>query len=269
MKQQLKAWTARLARTRVVRSAIGHLVYPTIVDWLRHEVQPDITSPSGVVEALARKTHAYLVLNEELAPTGQDCGKGLERDEQTRAKLIDVALVYAAQTPGAILEFGVYKGESLLRLAQRCPDRQVFGFDSFDGLPENWWRFPKGHLKTAMPCLARPNVTLVKGLFEQTLPGFLSTWPGQAAFVNVDCVLYESTQACLLPLLPRCQVGTVILFDEYYNYPDFARHEWLAWREIRARFGIAARCIAFDRRRAAFQITSLGALAGNGAPAPQ
>ena len=100
--------------------------------------------------------------------------------------------------------------------------------------------------------------TLVPGWFEQSLPAFLQRWPGRAAIVHVDCDLYQSTRTCLLGLVQRFQVGTVLLFDEYYNYPGFARHEWLAWREIRARYRISAPCIAYDGRRAAFQVAELG-----------
>jgi hypothetical protein len=59
-------------------------------------------------------------------------------------------------------------------------------------------------------------------------------------------------------IMPSLQEQAIILFDEYYNYPDFAQHEWLAWREIRSRYRIVAPCVAYDGRRAAFQITNLG-----------
>ncbi len=107
---------------------------------------------------------------------------------------------------------------------------------------------------------SRAQTWLVKGLFKHTLPSFVKEWSSQACLVHVDCVLYHSTVDCLLPLLPRCQRGTVILFDEYYNYDGFAKHEWLAWREIRARYKVRAQCIAYDGKRAAFKITDLGDL---------
>ena len=59
----------------------------------------------------------------------------LEKGLPHRDKLFDVCL---AETParGLILEFGVYRGHSIRYLAERVPDREVFGFDSFEGLRE-------------------------------------------------------------------------------------------------------------------------------------
>ena len=182
-------------------------------------------------------------------------------DRETRGRVIDVVMGRIADIKGDILEFGVHEGVSLISFAERCPDRQVYGFDSFEGLPDDWGNKPKGTFKTEVPHIDRPNITLVKGLFEESLPRFLREWSGHASIIHVDCVLYKSTRDCLMPILPRCQVGTVILFDEYYNYQDFAKHEWLAWREICAKYKLVAPCVAYDGERAAFQITDLGELA--------
>ena len=265
IRKRLKAVAGRLARTQAIRSLVVNIVYPTIVDCVLDEVQPDVVSPSGIAEAMAWKSHAYIVLNEELRGTGVDCSSdGMRCDQETRARLVDCVMSHSASLEGDVLEFGVYNGESLLDFAERCPRRKVYGFDSFEGLPEAWWTRPKGTFQTALPNIDKPNVTLVKGLFDDSLPGFLQRWEGTAAIVHVDCDLYKSTLSCLLPILSRCQKGTVILFDEYYNYSDFAQHEWLAWREICTNHYIAASCIAYDGRRAAFQLTSLGDFAAVG-----
>jgi hypothetical protein len=266
MKRVLKAYVTRLSESRLMLRIVANLVYPAVARCLRDEIQADVASPSGFAEALAWKTHAYLVLNEELRPTGQDCsGEMLRHNHETRRRLFD--LVLDSPLPeGDILEFGVYRGESLLYLAERCPERRVYGFDSFEGLPDDWWARPKGFFKTEPPRIEGPNLKLVKGLFQESLPRFLAEWSGRAALLHIDCVLYESTRACLLPILSRCQVGTVVVFDEYYNYPDFAHHEWLAWREARAQYKITSRCIVYDGRRVAFKITDLGDLADKGRP---
>jgi len=257
----LKALAGRIARMRITRSVVGNLIYPTIAGCLRDEIQPDLPSPSGVAEALAWKSHAYLVLNEELRATGKNCAVDRMRsDRETRSRMLDVILSHIEKVQGDILEFGVYQGESLRLLAERCADRIVYGFDSFEGLPQAWWTQPKGAFKVPPPNINKHNVRLIQGLFDETLPQFLSTWSNRAALIHVDCDLYASTRCCLLQLLPRCQIGTVVLFDEYYNYPEFAGHEWLAWREIRGLYGVVAPCIAYDGKRAAFEVKHLGAL---------
>jgi hypothetical protein len=259
-KPLFKTLAAGVARNTLTRRLVNHLVYPTVVERLREEVLPDTASASGLVEAFAWKAHAYLVWNEELRPTGLDCCEGRMRlDHETRTRLLEAAVAAVAGIDGDIVECGVYQGDSIRLLAERCPERRVYGFDSFEGLPEPWWTRPRGMFAATAPRLDLPNVTLVQGLFEDSLPKFLPTWTGRAALVHVDCDLYSSTRACLLSMLPRCQVGTVIVFDEYWNYPDFAQHEWRAWRESRVEFRITAPCIAYDGRRAAFQITELSA----------
>jgi hypothetical protein len=172
--------------------------------------------------------------------------------------LLDVVISHTSDLTGDILEFGVFNGESLRDFALRCPSRQVYGFDSFEGLPEDWWTRPQGTFQTAVPVINEPNATLVKGLFDESLPPFLEHWPGKAAIVHVDCDLYNSTLSCLRPILSRFQQGTVLLFDEYYNYSDFAYHEWLAWHQLCAENEVVAHCIAYDGRRAAFQVTNFG-----------
>ena len=49
---------------------------------------------------------------------------------------------------GLVLEFGVWKGTSLHHLTTRLSSRKVYGFDSFEGLPETWGSvLPKGTFK--------------------------------------------------------------------------------------------------------------------------
>jgi predicted O-methyltransferase YrrM len=261
MKRWIKRWLAWLAGTRMVRVLVDHLVYPAVVGGLLDEIAPDRASPSGLVEALGWKIHSYIVLEEELRPTGRDCsGPRMLHDAETRKEFFDV-LATAGIPAGDILEFGVFKGESLQLFAERFPDRRIYGFDSFEGLPEDWWTRPKGTFQTDIPRVEAPNVSLVKGMFDESVPTFLQGWSGRAAIVHIDCTLYASTMACLPAVLPRCSRGTIVIFDEYYGYPNFAQHEWRAWRELKSQLGLTATCVAYDARRVAFRIADLGKLA--------
>jgi hypothetical protein len=139
---------------------------------------------------------------------------------------------------GLVMEFGVYRGASLTFIADHEPG-PVYGFDSFEGLPEDWTdvqRKGRFSLGGEAPQLGRSNLVLVKGWFEDTLPRFLSQHPGPARFVHVDCDLYSSAATVLTQLAPRILPGTIILFDEYFNYPGWEHHEYKAFKEFCSTF---------------------------------
>jgi predicted O-methyltransferase YrrM len=140
-----------------------------------------------------------------------------------------------APAQGLALEFGVADGASLEHLAQATP-RPLHGFDSFEGLPEHWsgtferkGKFGRGGNLPEVPA----SVTLHRGWFDDTLPRFLAANPGEpAAFMHVDCDIYSSTVTIFRELGARLQPGTIIVFDEYFNYPNWQAHEWRAFQEF-------------------------------------
>jgi hypothetical protein len=118
-----------------------------------------------------------------------------------------------APSDGLILEFGVASGRTIRHLAEGVGDRTVFGFDSFKGLPENWWSgFEKGHFSQRKPEVPE-NVHLIEGLFSETLPSFLAMHGESVALLHVDCDLYSSTKTILTLLAERIVSGTVIVFE--------------------------------------------------------
>ncbi len=145
--------------------------------------------------------------------------------------LLDLA-IRAAKSVGLWMEFGVGAGDSINFIAGRS-HAPIYGFDSFAGLPERWTpQILMGRYSTQgrLPTVAI-EVTLVKGRFEDTLPGFLSSRPvDRVAFAHIDCDLYSSTRAVLGLLGPRVGPGTVFVFDEFCSglLPD---DECRAWRE--------------------------------------
>ena len=81
-----------------------------------------------------------------------------------------------------MLEFGVACGRTITIIAEQMPG-PVYEFDSFEGLPESWYsRMPAGNLCTSPAPAAPSNVPLVKGWFNNTLPGFsqATTFCGEA-----------------------------------------------------------------------------------------
>ncbi|HEX3732681.1 MAG TPA: TylF/MycF/NovP-related O-methyltransferase [Mycobacteriales bacterium] len=139
---------------------------------------------------------------------------------------------------GMALEFGVYTGATLTTIARACIERAVYGFDSFDGLPQDWRAgFPAGTFAaSSTPHIA--GVKIVTGLFADTLPRFLHDHPDPVAFLHLDADLYSSTRTVLHLLGPRLRAGSVIVFDEYFNYPGWIDHEHRAWQEFIAQTNI-------------------------------
>jgi predicted O-methyltransferase YrrM len=141
-----------------------------------------------------------------------------------------------------VLEFGVFSGNSINHIADLMPGRRVVGFDSFEGLPEEWRPgFGAGAFRRNDLPAVRENVELVVGWFDHTLPGFVAAHPGESlALLHVDCDLYSSTVTIFAHLADRLRPGTVIVFGEYYNYPEWRAHEHKAFQEL-----VAARNIAY------------------------
>lgn len=138
----------------------------------------------------------------------------------------------AAEPDGFLAEFGVYKGQTVNHIASRT-DRTVHGFDSFEGLPENWREgFDKGTFDMDGLPKVRDNVILYKGWFDETLPGFRDAVPGPAAFLHLDADLYSSTRTVLEMLADRIGPGTVIVFDEFVGYPGWQQGEFKAFAEF-------------------------------------
>lgn len=136
---------------------------------------------------------------------------------------------------GHLLEFGVWQGWSINRVAKEFPDLHFWGFDSFEGLPEPWVRtragdsYGQGHF--AVPALPNTwkNVTLVKGFFEDSLPGWLEAHPGEIRFAHIDCDLYSASKFVLDTLNARIVPGTIIVFDELCDWEDSGVYD--AWEE--------------------------------------
>jgi methyltransferase family protein len=153
---------------------------------------------------------------------------------------------------GLILEFGVRRGYSLNYFAERFPDRKLFGFDSFEGLHVDWagTSAPKGtfDLGGKLPSV-RPNVGLVKGWFDQTLPPFLSQHQGDIALLHIDCDTYEGTKI-VLDLIPnRLAAGSVVIFDDYFGYRGWLIGEHKAWIEFAARNKVEYEYLGFTTER--------------------
>mmetsp|Transcript_21002 Transcript_21002/g.38123 ORF Transcript_21002/g.38123 Transcript_21002/m.38123 type:complete len:211 (+) Transcript_21002:3-635(+) len=152
--------------------------------------------------------------------------------------LLEFAMDAASLSDGLVLEFGVWHGRSLRWIASRFPDAPVHGFDTFTGLPEDWNAVvSKGGYSTQgiLPSNLPPNVELHAGLFNETLPGFLSAHDGPIRFVNIDCDLYSATKDIFDEVSSRIVPGTIIHFDEIFFGLDWQEGEFKAFQEAVAK----------------------------------
>lgn len=177
--------------------------------------------------------------------------------------------------PGLWMEFGVYRGRSIRTIAPIAETRgeKVYGFDSFDGLPDHWDKdnpkgcydlggvVPEGMIDdtnpNANPGMYNPsptrsvipwpkNVTLIKGLFENTLEPFLCHHPENAAYVHIDSDVYSAAKTVLNQLRSRIIPGTILDFDEICDYPDYRDHEIKAFAEFLLDTGMNYKALCYQ-----------------------
>lgn len=135
---------------------------------------------------------------------------------------------------GDYLEFGVYVGTSLLCMhrASRAVGLQtlrLFGFDSFQGLPEaaaEERSFKPGWFRAGYD-LVREHLTregidwertvLVPGWYEETLRPDVARRLGieKAGVIMIDCDIYSSTRTALDFCAPLIKKRAVIFFDDW------------------------------------------------------
>jgi hypothetical protein len=148
---------------------------------------------------------------------------------------------------GLFCEFGVYSGRTINYIAGQIQNK-IYGFDSFEGLPDRWRDgFPKGTFKTDKLPKVIKNVFLVKGWFNETLPKFLNAHEGQIIFMHIDCDLYSSTKTVFNLCKERIKKGTVIVFDEYFNYFGWQDGEYKAFNEFINENNLQYKYIGYNR----------------------
>jgi len=135
---------------------------------------------------------------------------------------------------GMYCEFGVYTGGTINYIASRVAATTiVHGFDSFEGLPEDWRAgFAAGTFAVQGLPRVRPNVRLYKGWFKDSLPVFRKEHPEPLAFGHLDADLYVSTKDVFDALGDQIVEGTVLQFDEFLNYPGWQDGESKAFFEF-------------------------------------
>jgi O-methyltransferase len=164
-----------------------------------------------------------------------------ELEQAYQDALNRLAVAAAPDEVGDYLEFGVYVGTSLLCMhrasrAVGLESLRLYGFDSFQGLPEitateaggwqpGWFR---AEYSTVREHLTRNGIdwdrtTLVPGWFEETLVPGLAHELGikKAGVIMIDCDLYSAAVSALAFCTPLIRDNAVMFFDDW-NSGDLA-----------------------------------------------
>jgi hypothetical protein len=152
------------------------------------------------------------------------------------------------EEPITYLEFGVASGSSFTWWIDKNTNTHshFFGFDTFEGLPENWGLFFKKGDMSAQIEAKDERSFYIKGLFQDTLNQFIAKnrdlleSPCRKV-IHLDADLYSSTLFVLTQLYPILKVGDIIFFDEF-NVP---LHEFRAFKDFTESFYVKLEPIGF------------------------
>lgn len=136
-------------------------------------------------------------------------------------------------------EFGVSGGDSFKWWVNNIKNEnsRFFGFDTFEGLPENWGFFKKGDMANLIPSIDDNRVKFVKGLFQETLFDFIDNNnfdKSKPKIIHLDADIFSATLFVLTSIAKRLNKGDILFFDEY-NVPN---HEYSAFKIFRESFYI-------------------------------
>lgn len=211
----------------------------------------------------SKKQHLYPVLEQRaLVETAVFCEKFMKNAVYfpKRNYIFDftIDLLQDSNFPIHVVEFGVWKGESINYLAKRMPYAKFLGFDTFTGLPEHWvgTHTTKGYfsLNGNLPkCLS--NVTLIAGLFTEVCEkSFISSQIPSIDLIHIDCDLYSSTKDALESVSKYIKKGSLIIFDEYFGYPNWKEGEYKAFSEYTQVNNLQFEYLAFSTRQVLLRI---------------
>lgn len=159
--------------------------------------------------------------------------------------------------PGSFVECGVWKGGAsavMAHIADRWKsDRQIWLFDSFEGLPkpkeidgqEAKKIFEENKLIASVEDIEdlffkkfnfdKNNIHIIKGWFNESLPKHKEKI-GQISILRLDGDWYESTKTCLKNLFDNVVKSGYVIIDDYGCWPGCKKavDEFLFERDIKA-----------------------------------
>lgn len=154
-------------------------------------------------------------------------------DIEGRNGLLDHA-VRSVASSGSFLQCGVRRGRTINFLANVISkDQIIHGFDSFEALPDER-SFGRGKrelpLGGEIPRVLQ-NVRLHKGWPDLTLSPFFQEHPEPIAFLYLDADGDQMARRILAIAKSKFVPGTVIVFEEYFNFPGWEQFVFKAFQE--------------------------------------
>jgi|TARA_B100000959_G_C14990011_1_gene627405 hypothetical protein len=145
--------------------------------------------------------------------------------------------------PGDIVEFGVFKGSSLIKWAtfrelfENTDSRKVIGFDIFGKFPETDFIDDMQHRDEFMKDAGEKgisieelhevfeykelqNIDLVKGDILKTAPKYIKDNPQlKISLLHIDVDIYEPSKIILETMYDSVVEGGLIVLDDYGTFP--------------------------------------------------
>jgi O-methyltransferase len=168
-----------------------------------------------------------------------------KRDYPKRYKLYDAVSDHFGLERKELLylEFGVASGSSFVWWMKKNnhPGSLFRGFDTFEGLPEDWGGYKKGDMAFNQMELTDDRAAFFRGIFQVSLHPFIElnkpVLTGKLKVIHLDADLFSSTIFVLSQLYPYLQKGDIIFFDEF----NVANHEFLAFKIFTESFYVKLR----------------------------
>lgn len=165
------------------------------------------------------------------------------------------ATVEREGVPGDLVDCGVWNGGSSVLLSAAAPSRNIWCFDSFEGLPEPGpLDGERGHerggtivgseerVRDAFARHADPaRIRIVRGWFADTFP-VVAPGIDRVAVLHVDGDLYESVRLTLETFYDKVSPGGFVVADDYGGWEGAG----VAVDEFRAARGIRSPLVPVD-----------------------
>lgn len=211
---------------------IASMFYPEIIEILvqksfpmdkvivavAHRDDPRFGTIRLTSESILPKIPEYKAFQERISEIESIVSAGTKLNFFNRLDHLTFALSHAPKN-GHIMEFGVYRGESLLHLS-KISQQPVWGFDSFCGFSDgSMYEMVKSKIpreKIQIPTQLISYTYLVSGFFENTLERWLDEHPvKRIAFVHYDAGHYDVARFVLSKIRFFLVPGSIIVFDEF------------------------------------------------------